>query len=255
MSMKPLPYLHLWAFAGSIGLLLNSCRSSGTNPQRPTAELPAAGTMQTSRFELVDSSRGRAIPVAAYFPRVAGGTQLPRKLALLNPGYGLSNTDYTFIARNLVAHGYYVASLQQQLPGDAPIPTTGEIYATRYPYWNQGAQSIYFTLGALKRRLPQLDMSQVLLVGHSYGGDMVMLFARQHPELARQVISLDNRRMPFPRTRRPVLLSLRSSDQQPDAGVLPTPAEQAALGMTVVQLAATRHDDMTDTGTERSSSR
>jgi hypothetical protein len=77
-----------------------------------------------------------------------------------------------------------------------------------------------------------------------------MLFAREHPDLVRIVISLDNRRMPFPRTARPRVFSIRSSDQAADDGVIPKLEEQAALGMEVVKLQATIHNDMWDGGTE-----
>ena len=71
----------------------------------------------------------------------------------------------------------------------------------------------------------------------------------EYPALVAQVISLDNRRMPFPRAARPRVLSLRSSDQIADPGVLPTPAEQAQFGVTIVQLKNTLHNDMWDGAT------
>lgn len=76
-----------------------------------------------------------------------------------------------------------------------------------------------------------------------------MLFAREHPALVEKIISLDNRRVPFPRQRRPQVLSLRSSDQVADPGVLPTPDEQAKLGTLVIALPATIHNDMWDGAT------
>jgi hypothetical protein len=73
-----------------------------------------------------------------------------------------------------------------------------------------------------------------------------MLLAHEYPELVDKVISLDNRRMPLPRTRKPRVYSLRSGDQPADKGVLPDAAEQAALGIRIVKLPAIRHDDMLD---------
>ena len=52
--------------------------------------------------------------------------------------------------------------------------------------------------------------------------------------------------MPLPRAARPRVLSLRSSDQVADPGVLPTPAEQAQFGSMIIQLQNTRHNDMQD---------
>lgn len=235
------------------GLLVSSCLGSGAAGRRGAPSRAAVAAMRTTQFELVDSSRQRVVPVVAYFPAGLGAAGRPKlKLALLNHGYGGQNTAYTFVARNLVAHGYYVASLQQDLPGDVPMPpTTSNVYQARYPYWERGVRTMLFARRALGRRYPQLDTSQVLLMGHSNGGDMVMLFAQQHPKLVQKVITFDNRRVPFPRQRQPVLLSLRSSDQVADAGVVPTPAEQAKYGMTVVQLPATLHNDMWDGATDQ----
>jgi pimeloyl-ACP methyl ester carboxylesterase len=168
---------------------------------------------------------------------------------LLNHGYGGQNTAYQFVARNLVAHGYYVVSIQQDLPTDEPMPLTGNIYQTRYPFWERGVQTLLFTRQAIYRRNPALKRGHLLLAGHSNGGDMVMLFAREHPKLVEKIISLDNRRVPFPRQRRPQVLSLRSSDQVADPGVIPSPAEQARLGTLVVALPATIHNDMWDGAT------
>jgi dihydrofolate reductase len=43
-------------------------------------------------------------------------------------------------------------------------------------------------------------LSKVTLIGHSNGGDIAMLFARNHPQFVKKIISLDSLRMPFPRT-------------------------------------------------------
>jgi dienelactone hydrolase len=186
--------------------------------------------------------------VRTYGP--ASGQVAGLKVALLNHGYGIANGRYAFLARNLVAHGYFVLSVQQVLPTDAPLPSTGNPTETRRPAWERGVQSLRAVLAALPRAYPGLDRGHILLVGHSFGGDIVMLFAQEYPAEAAQVISLDNCRMPLPRQAQPRVLALRSSDQQPDPGVLPTPAEQAALGMRVVSLPATRHGDMCDNATK-----
>jgi pimeloyl-ACP methyl ester carboxylesterase len=110
-------------------------------------------------------------------------------------------------------------------------------------------QNILFVIAELKKRRPDLDVGNLLLVGHSHGGDTSMLFAQEHPDLVHTVISLDNRRMPFPRTSKPHLYSLRSSDQLADDGVLPSPEEQAKFGIVLVKLPATIHNDMSDAAT------
>jgi pimeloyl-ACP methyl ester carboxylesterase len=205
--------------------------------------------LRTEQLALFDPARSRSVPLALYSRGTAGPR--PRlKLALLCHGHGGQHTDYSFIARNLVAHGYFVASLQYELPGDPPLATSGNLREARRPNWEQGVQDLLFVRRALARMHPELDVEHLLLVGHSNGGDIAMLFAHEHAARVEKVISLDNRRMPLPRTRSPRVLSIRSSDQVADEGVLPDVAEQHALGMKVIPLSGTRHDDMWDGATE-----
>ncbi|GAB3942185.1 alpha/beta fold hydrolase [Spirosoma harenae] len=194
----------------------------------------------------MDKVRNRLIPVALYMPQSSTD---PLKLAVLSHGYGGSNKAYSFIAQNLVIHGYLVASIQHELPTDEPLPMSGNPYEVRMPNWQRGSDNILFVIKVLQKLKPNLDADHVLLIGHSNGGDMTMLFAQQYPSLVNQVISLDNRRMPPPRVRRPRILSIRSSDQVADKGVLSTPEEQQQFGIRIVQLPATIHNDMWDGAT------
>ena len=202
----------------------------------------AGVTMET--LSLVDPARNRSVPVVTY----TDATQRIRgpRLAIISHAYGGKNTDYGFIANYLATHGYYVASIQHEIPGDEPLPKTGNPYETRKPSWERGVQNILFVIAELKKRRNDLDVANLLLVGHSHGGDTSMLFAQEHPDLVHTVISLDNRRMPFPRTSKPRLFSLRSSDQPADDGVLPSPEEQTKFGIKVTKLPATIHNDMWD---------
>lgn len=204
--------------------------------------------IEINTLSLFDSARNRPVPLCIYAPLKEGKGKL--KPALISHGYGGKNNEYGFIAAYLATHGYYVVSIQQDLPEDAPMPNTGKPYEVRMPFWKRGAESILFTLNELKKTKPSLDYQHLLLVGHSNGGDMSMLFAKDYPGLAAAIISLDNRRMPFLRADRPRVLSLRSSDQPADSGVIPTPAEQARYRMKVVKLPATIHNDMWDGATE-----
>jgi dienelactone hydrolase len=252
MIVAPRPRLAVWivALASGLGLLAGSC-SGQLVPQRAARATTPDWTqlsLRTDTSRVVDATRHRAIPLVTY---VAAGAapQSKLKVALLNHGYHGKNTEYVFLAKNLVAHGYYVVSLQHELPGDEPLAMTGNPQETRRPNWQQGVQNMLYVLQELRRTHPKLDYRHLLLMGHSNGGDMAALFAQEHPEQVDRLISFDNRRMPLPRARRPHVLSLRSSDQPADAGVLPTPAEQAKFGMTIVQLPATVHNDMWDGAT------
>lgn len=214
-----------------------------------TAMAQHAPSITTESLTLVDRTRHREIPVTLYYDQSSIKTRLTP--VVISHGYGGKSTDYSFIALYLAARGHYVASIQQELPSDPPLPSAGRPYDDRMPSWQRGVQNILFLIAELKQRHPGFAYDSLLLIGHSHGGDTSMLLAREHPDVARTVISLDSRRMPFPRTRRPRVLTLRSSDQRPDDGVLPSVEEQAALGMTVVQLPATVHNDMWDGATQQ----
>ncbi|MDO7845859.1 alpha/beta hydrolase [Hymenobacter sp. M29] len=240
-------------FFVGLALLAGGCMSGSPTAQQSAARRMAApvrtDSLLSTRLELFDAARQRAVPVMVYEP-AHPGPHPARKAAIFSHGYGGNCTGYTFLARNLVAHGYLVASIQQELPTDAPMPTTGVISLVRRPMWERGAQNIEFVRQELSQRYPKIDFKHLLLAGHSNGGDVSMLYVAEHPGQVDRVISLDNRRVPFPRARRPRVLSLRSSDQVADPGVLPTPAEQQQYGTVIVPLPHTIHNDMWDGGTE-----
>lgn len=228
----------------------------GVAGKKVTAQSSAnQSEVKTESIDLFDKSRNRQIPVVLYSPsefiNTSSGKKKKLKLAIISHGYGGKNTEYSFITNNLVRHGYFVASIQHQLPSDEPLPTTGNPYETRKPSWESGVQNILFVIQELKRMKPDLSFKDLVLIGHSHGGDTVMLFASEHPELARKIISLDNRRMPIPRTRKPQILSIRSSDQVADVGVLPTDMEQEKFGVKIIKLSNTIHNDMWDGATEK----
>lgn len=208
-----------------------------------TAAPPPPIAQADQQLELLDPARNRRIPVILY-----GAAANPRPLAIISHGYGGRNSDYSFIARDLVRRGYVVASIQHELPGDPEIASGGDNLAVRRrPNWQVGVDSIRFTAAELRRR-GLAASTPLVLVGHSNGGDMAMLYATLHPLELAAVFSLDNRRQPLPRTRTPRICSVRSSDQPADPGVLPTPEEQSALGMRIAA-APVIHNDMWDGAT------
>lgn len=200
-----------------------------------------------------DGSRNRPVPIAIYFCQSLSDsinrTYIKQKVVFINPGYPGKNTDYGYIARNLAEHGYYVVTIQHNLPSDPPIPTKGDLYKLRQPFWSIGVQNILFVLGKLKKVQPNLDYENLIIIGHSNGGDISMLLAKQYPKVASIIISLDNRRMPFPRSKYPKVFSIRSSDQPADPGVLPTVKDQTKYKTVLVNV-NTVHDDMGGFGTK-----
>ena len=202
----------------------------------------------------LDSSRNRLIPVAFYFP-IVNDKISNQQLVIISHGYGenkpFANKSYSYLTEKLASKGYYVVSIQHELPTDDLLPLTGIPQVVRRSNWERGAENILFVLNELKKIKPELDFKHVNLIGHSNGGDMTVLFAHKYPKLVDKIISLDNRRMELPRTSQPKIYSLRSSDQPADEGVLPTVAEQEKFGIKIIKLPNTIHNDMNDSGNKR----
>lgn len=75
---------------------------------------------------------------------------------------------------------------------------------------------------------------------------MTALFPQKYPNVVDKIITLDNRRMVLPKTHKPQVYSIRSSDQPADEGVLPTEREVKMFGMKIIKLASTTHNEMDD---------
>jgi pimeloyl-ACP methyl ester carboxylesterase len=211
------------------------------------AASPARAAAAPNMIQFFDAARHRNVAVALYGYRYG---RRARPLVLISHGHGGKATDYGFIANTLVRRGFLVASIQHQdLPGDPPMATTGNLAELRRPVWQIGADSIGFVARQLRASGMADPGSGLVLIGHSGGGDMTMLFAAQHPERVAAALSFDNRRMPLPRVGRPRICSARSSDQPADPGVLPDAAEQARYGMVIASVPVA-HEAMDDKATE-----
>lgn len=201
---------------------------------------------------LFDKARSRPIPIAIFRP--IPGIISPG-LIILSHGYGANDPGsyltYSGICNFLAWQGYMVISIQHELPTDALIPMEGKPQVVRRPFWDKGADNILFVIRyAQAHYAAQCNTRNIILIGHSNGGDMSALFAQKYPGIVSKVITLDNRRMALPRTSKPKIYSLRSSDQPADEGVLPSEAEAKKLGIKIIKLPATIHNDMDDGGTE-----
>ena len=192
-----------------------------------------------------DSLRHRDIPVAIHPP---SGELKGLPIVIFSHGYGENHPDsylaYAYLWEALSAAGYFVVSIQHELPDDDLLNFNGPARVVRMPNWERGALNIQFALEELKRQYPQLDHGRVTLIGHSNGGDISVLYSHQHPDHIQQVITLDHRRMPILRASKPRTYTLRSSDQPADPEVLPTTEEAAQFGIRVVHLVDTPHNNM-----------
>jgi len=200
----------------------------------------------TESLNLFDKSRNRSVPVAIYTPSDKKNTK--QKVVIFSHGYGENkggdNLIYSYLTENLAAHGYFVASIQHELPTDDLIPMTGIIQVVRRPFWDRGADNILFVMNELKKSRPELDFRNITLIGHSNGGDMTALFPQKYPGVVGKIITMDNRRMALPRTKRPRVYSLRSSDLPADEGVLPELEDQKKFGIKIITLKNTKHNEM-----------
>ena len=228
-------------------LLLSGCLTK--REMRPAATHGSLSGIVTDSLNLYDSTRNRIIPVALYLP--GPGKKISRQRPVIfSHGYGGNeggaNKAYTYLTENLAAHGYFVASIQHELPTDSLMPTSGNPRVVRRSNWERGAKNILFVINELKKKYPNLDYKHTTLIGHSNGGDMTMLFGQKYPELADKVISLDSKRMPFPRTNKPQVYSLRADDDPADPGVLPSAEEIKKYHITIVYLQGIKHGEMSD---------
>lgn len=219
-----------------LAICLTGCAS---NDRQHWSSTPAAPVSLT----LMDIARQRPVTVLIYGKP---SNKRPKPLAVISHGYGGQDTDYSFIAHDLVGRGYVVASIEHsERPGDPPMANSGNLAELRRPVWQIGVDRIGFVIDEMTRRGFAELTPKPVIIGHSNGGDMTMLFAVEHPDIARAVISLDNRRMPLPRTSRPKVCSIRSSNFEADPGVLPSETERKTLGMLIVDVPV-KHDDMWD---------
>lgn len=201
---------------------------------------------------LFDSARNRVIPLAIYQPKKVSENT---KVVIFNHGYDgnrnpESNKSYSYLTRFLAEKGYYVISIQHELSNDPLLAMEGSFMETRMPNWSRGVENILFTICEFKRLKPELDWNHLVMIGHSNGGDMTMLFAGKYPELISKAITLDHRRMVIPRVNNPRIYTLRGSDYEADAGVIPSSSEQKELHITVKKLDGITHSDMGHRGTK-----
>jgi predicted esterase len=197
---------------------------------------------------LFDVVRQRLIPIAIYSPKVFK-TKRPR-LVIFNHGYGQNKGGdclaYTYLTEKLASEGYVVVSIQHELMTDSLLLLTGIPQVVRRPFWDRGADNIMFVINALKKSDPTLDFKHITLIGHSNGGDMAALFPQKYPNIVHQIITLDNRRMALPMSKRLKVSSLRSNDQVADDNVLPNVADAKKYHIQIVKLQNTKHNDMDD---------
>lgn len=242
----------LLALAGIASLASGTERPVESSKKKDAAKRKE---ITVEKFEIYDSIRGRRIPYALFRPSIKPGDSDSIRLVIFSHGYGSNYPrnylNYSYLTKRLAREGFWTLSIQHELEGDSLIPQSGMIRVVRMPFWKRGEENILFVLNHFRESNPQLVIESVDLIGHSNGGDMSVLTARDHPALIRKVITLDHLRMPFPLRSYPQFASLRSTDKTADEGVLPEAALCDSLGIRIIPLKNITHNEMNDEGTRK----
>lgn len=251
-----------FTFLGGILLLALAGMASLASNSEAAIEEPAKKDsvvkrkeIEVEKGEVFDSIRGRRIPYALFRPKLKSKDTDSIRLVIFSHGYGANYPrnylNYSYLTKRLAREGFWTLSIQHELEGDSLIPQSGIMQVVRMPFWIRGEANILFVLNHFKEQNPQLRIMSVDLIGHSNGGDMSVLTAKEHPDLIRKVITLDHLRMPLPVCSNPQFASLRSMDKTADAGVLPPVELCDSFGIRVIQLKNITHNQMNDEGTRK----
>lgn len=95
-------------------------------------DLPTRITTNIVKF--YDKDRKRLIPVKTYVvsnrssQENANAHIIKLPVAIINHGYTVRNTEYSFLANALAANGYFVVSIQHDLKSDLPLVQTGNLF-------------------------------------------------------------------------------------------------------------------------------
>lgn len=189
---------------------------------------PASGSRSSGiSVELFNPDARRRIPLRIYHP----GSR--RALAVVLPGVGAQLGDYSFLARYLARRGFAVAEVQLELPGDPPIATSGNIAALRASELHSGVNTLQYTITQLAHLGYASATQPPVLVGHSNGGDVAMLYGSEYRGQIGMIFSLDNLRVPILRARKPHVCSLRSNDQEPDEALVPNDQQRRRFNIQI----------------------
>ncbi|MBL0917676.1 MAG: acetylhydrolase [Hydrogenophaga sp.] len=192
---RPLFLTALLGVATSLALM--GCASRASEPATSDAErqatrqarlaellpMPAAERIQIVDREWVDDTRARTVPVRLVLPRDATG---PVPLVLVSHGIGGSRLGYSYLGRHLAAQGYAALHVQHvgsdnRLWRGSPFDLLSRLNgAATEAEAIARAQDLRF---ALDRALADADIAtrvdpaRIAAVGHSYGGNTVLLAA------------------------------------------------------------------------------
>lgn len=201
---------------------------------------------------VLDESRNRVIPIKLYQPTNADKCTVELKcpVVFLSAGYGILHTEYSFLAEEFSQSGYLTVAIGHEIPNDPPLSVSGNLFETRSENWIRGSNTLEFIRDYLVNDYKHFNFDNILLVGHSNGGDISSWLANESKSYISGVITLDHRRVALPRTSKIKVLSIRGSDYPADKDVLPSLKEQKKYGSCVIKIDGSKHNDMWDKGPE-----
>lgn len=199
---------------------------------------------------IYDTARNRSIPINISYPIEKERCTIEQKCSVvfLSSGYRVAHTQYSFLSKSLNELGYLVFSIAHELPQDPPLSVKGNLYKTRSENWIRGATTLDFLKRELQSDYSNYEFDELLLVGHSNGGDISAWLGNEGKPYIKTIITLDHRRVPLPRSKDIHILSIRGEDFPADKGVLPTDEEQVAYNSCIVKIKDAKHNDMSDFG-------
>ena len=157
-------------------------------------------------------------------------------VVIFNPGYqeqkDLSRPDnildyrkWEYLAEYFVKLGYAFIAIQHDILGDndglAFIDKAAPQVEARKHLWVRGEQDILFVINELKQKYSNFNFDQLIISGHSNGGDIAKFFANNRPEQVSSVITFDARRCPIAPYTKQRLLMFEAGDSSTDIGVIP----------------------------------
>lgn len=203
-------------------------------------------------FDVYDKSRDRHIPISVTYPENDNACQSnsPCEVVFISAGNRVPYEKYAFLIDRLSVLGYLVVAIDHELPADPPLSITGDLYKTRIENWQRGAKTLNFVHDYLSKRFPNYDFNNLTLVGHSNGGDISTWLTKEEKSYVKRLITLDHKRVAFPKKKNLKVLSVRAAEYPTMEGVLLNTSEQKMFGVCVIEIPNSKHMDLTDYGPE-----
>ncbi|MBS5507165.1 MAG: hypothetical protein KHX31_00880 [Akkermansia sp.] len=112
---------------------------------------------------LFDGGRNKVVPVTVYQPEKQSSET---KTVIFNHGYDgnrnvKSSRTYSCLDRFLAGKGYYVISVQHELPHDPLLAMEGNLMETRMPNRERGVKNILFAIQKFRTLKPGLDWGRL----------------------------------------------------------------------------------------------